>query len=679
MNKNRFINKISLFMIFFATVLLLFTGNFSASAYTIGDAPVGISVSYYDDIDSRGFAWQTSTNVTETLLLVKPESSNEDWSGITPITGKYDDLNGFRCHRAQVTDLQPGNYLYKVGGNGKFSEVGKFTIDNSNDNKVTFSYVTDSQETSVAGFENFNKTLKTAVTHNPNFIMFAGDLVDNSHASWGSDLTKIVMEEWVYCYDTTKEITMNYPMMSAAGNHERAGYSFVYHNNINYDHEASTGGYYSFDYENLHVTVLDSNCFEDGDEEAIAAQVEWLKNDLANTQKQWKVVMLHIGAYSTGDHSNDSSAQRIRDMLPPIFAQYKVDLVLQGHDHVYTRTLPYYYGEGENGKIPNRDEVFIKEDGINWSQEPDGTYYITINYAGTKSYPPVDYDTSRIFPAKSPVNGKVMSQHVLNRMFANIEIDGDRLLMKSYLAKDDGSEELYDYVAIQKNTYNTFSNNVKSVSEKTELTISDAPTINALKKSFENLSPRALTYVSAETIAKYNEILSSYNLEDNLAAYNVIESINKLDTTDYSGDFLANYKEACTGYYSLTETQKALVSNTELLLSIDGKLTQIKDEMTKRYLIEGVQKLVDAIPTAENKAEAIFVAKAAYDLLDDESKQSVLNIENFNIKVDPVVDPEIENEKGCNGSIYAPVTSVLLLGCVIILSRRKRGDYNEEN
>ena len=77
----------------------------------------------------------------------------------------------------------------------------------------------------------------------------------------------------------TKNVTMNYPMMAAAGNHERAGYSYVYHNNIDFDKSLSTGGYYSFDYENLHFTVLDTNVFEDGNEAEIEAEVEWLKQE----------------------------------------------------------------------------------------------------------------------------------------------------------------------------------------------------------------------------------------------------------------------------------------------------------------------------------------------------------------------------------------------------------------
>ena len=669
MNKNRF-KKLSIFALFFATVFTLFVSSFNASAaFEPSSTPAGISVTYYDDIDSRGFAWQTSTSVTEThLLYVKDEGQQVDWSKVTPITGTYNDLNGFRCHKAQVTDLEAGNYLYKVGGNGVYSEVGKFTIDNSNDNKVSFTYVTDSQETSVEGFQNFNKTLTTAVKYNPNFIAFSGDLVDNSHAGWGNDLTKIKMEEWVYAYDTTKSVTMNYPMMNAAGNHERAGYSYVYHNNIDFDKSLSTGGYYSFDYENLHFTVLDTNVFEDGNEEEITAQVEWLKQDLASTTKAWKIVMLHIGPYSTGDHSNDSSAIRIRNTLPAIFAQYKVDLVLQGHDHVYTRTMPYYYGEGEDGKTVNRNETYVKEDGINWSLEPDGTYYVTINYAGTKSYPPVAYDTSRIFPAKSPVNGKVMSQHVKNRMFAHVEIDGDKLLFKSYMAYDDGSDELYDYIAIKKNTYQTAIDAVDALGSN--LTLEDAPKVKAAKDACDSLSERALKYVPTETIEKLNQVLASYNLTDNYAAYEVIQIINKLNTTNYNEEYLVNYKDACELYYNLTSAQKELVNNKDVLFAVNGKLTDIENTITRNYLVQGVQKLVDAIATAEDKEEAVMLAKAAYDLLDEEAKALITNTELLQ---------QIAKEKGCKGSICAPLASIVLLGCVIMVSRRRRGDYNEEN
>ena len=308
MNKKNVFIKITVLLLFLCAFLLI--PNSKVSAFTIGTKPSGIAMTFYDDIDSRGFAWQTSTSVKDThLLVVKDEGQQVDWNSVTPIKGSYNDLNGFRCHKAEVTDLEGGKYLYKVGSPNAYSEVGTFVIDDSNDDKFSFAYVTDPQSSTADGFKLFDQTLKAAVAHNPSFIVNAGDLVDNSHANWGDDLSKIVMEEWCYAYDETKTVTMHYPLMSASGNHESAGYSYVYHNNIDYDKELSTGGYYSFDYENLHFVVLDTNVFERNNQTEINEQLAWLESDLANTDKDWKVVMMHIGPYSTGDHSNDASAK----------------------------------------------------------------------------------------------------------------------------------------------------------------------------------------------------------------------------------------------------------------------------------------------------------------------------------------------------------------------------------
>lgn len=664
MSKKLF-KRISVLLVALFTFLLI--PSLEVEAFTLGRTPTGICVTYYDDIDSRGFAWQTSQEITETkLLVVKDNGQTVNWDSAQVINGTYVDFNEFRCHKAQVTDLTEGKYYYKVGSTGAYSDVGSFVIDSTNDGKVSFTYVTDSQETSIAGFENFNKTLTTAVKHNPDFIAFAGDLVDNSHAGWGSDMSKVKMEEWSYAFDTTKTVTMNYPFMSASGNHERAGYTFVNHSNIDYVKAMSTGGYYSFDYNNLHFIALDTNVFEEGKQDEIDAQVKWLEEDLAATDKEWKVVILHIGAYSTGDHSNDSSAIRIRNMLPPIFAKYKVDLVLQGHDHVYTRTMPYYYGENENGKIPNRNEMYYYEDGYNWSLEPDGTYYITINYAGTKSYPPVDYDSSRIFPAKSPVNGKTMSQHVKNRMFAHIEIDGDQLLMQSFIAHDDGSEELYDYVAIKKNTYEDAIAAIDNLNDT--VTAKDAPELKAASDLVNGLSERALAYLTQTRIDKLNSLLATYKLEDGLAAHDAIVAIEKLDTKNYDEVFWNNYRIANDVYFNLTEEQKELVYNSSDLL-------YLKENINQSYYIKSVQKLIDNIENAKNKEEARLIAKMAYDLLNEESKASIKNAEILNQSF--AQEPIEGDDKGCGGAIMGSLTAVVILSVSVGVIRRKRGEFDE--
>ena len=670
MNRMNIIKKISIFALILFAFLLIPSAK--VKAFTLTEKPTGISVTFYDDIDSRGFAWQTSTSVTKSqLLYIKDEGQAINWNDAIVVEGSHvGDLNGFRSHKAHVCDLAAGKYCYKVGSPNAYSEVGTFTIDDSNDNKVSFTYLTDSQATTPEGFRFFDKTLKAAVAHKPDFITFAGDLVDNSHAGWGDDLSKIVMEEWSYAFDETKDVTMNYAMMSASGNHERAGYTFVNHNNIDFDKEASTGGYYSFDYENIHFTILDTNAMESG---IIDDQIEWLEKDLAETNKPWKIVMLHMGVYSTGDHSNDSISIKIRNLLPPIFAKHKVDLVLQGHDHVYTRTLPYLYGENETGKVANRNEKYVEEDGLLWSVEPDGTYYITINSCGQKYYPPVGYDTSRIFPGKSPVNGKTMSQEIQNRMFAHVEVDGDSLVLKSYISYDDGTEQLYDYIAVKKNTYQSVIESIDKLPEN--LTIENAIEVKEIYESIEGLSDRALAYISEETLEKFYNLLVDYNIKDNVAAYETILAIEKLNTNEYNEEFWDNYQVAIDAYYNLTATQMEMVSNKDILFNLKDNIELLRDETIKNYIVESVQGLIDGIETAENKEKARLIAKMAYEALSDDLKSLITNTEILNQSFAQTETPS-SPLAGCSGAVMATISSVTMLALCVIYIKQKRGEID---
>ena len=85
---------------------------------------------------------------------------------------------------------------------------------------------------------------------------------------------------------------------------------------------------YTINYHNLLLVGLNSNEQQD-------RQAQWLDEVLSENTAQWVVCTFHHPIFSTGKDRDNSE---LRALWKPIFDKYKVDLVLQGHDHTYGRT-----------------------------------------------------------------------------------------------------------------------------------------------------------------------------------------------------------------------------------------------------------------------------------------------------------------------------------------------------
>lgn len=85
--------------------------------------------------------------------------------------------------------------------------------------------------------------------------------------------------------------------------------------------------YYTVKLENVEVFVIYSENFSQ-------AQRRWLEAALKASKASWKIVTLHRPLYSSGFHGG---ARSLRQSLEPLLTQYRVPLVLAGHDHNYER------------------------------------------------------------------------------------------------------------------------------------------------------------------------------------------------------------------------------------------------------------------------------------------------------------------------------------------------------
>jgi 3',5'-cyclic AMP phosphodiesterase CpdA len=86
-------------------------------------------------------------------------------------------------------------------------------------------------------------------------------------------------------------------------------------------------------------------------------QVKWIEDELKKSNEKWKIVYFHHPLYSSA--RTHGSQLKLRAVLEPLFIQYNVSLVLNGHDHTYERIKPQngiqYFVEGSSGQLRGGD------------------------------------------------------------------------------------------------------------------------------------------------------------------------------------------------------------------------------------------------------------------------------------------------------------------------------------
>jgi len=109
--------------------------------------------------------------------------------------------------------------------------------------------------------------------------------------------------------------------------------------------------YYSFNYNNVHVLVMDTDhvSFSSG-----SSQYNFVKSDLESAVKnsniKWIIVYMHKPMFtspnscsSSGCTNGGDTAKSLRTTYGTLFYNNRVDLVLQGHVHNFQRTFPIKY------------------------------------------------------------------------------------------------------------------------------------------------------------------------------------------------------------------------------------------------------------------------------------------------------------------------------------------------
>ena len=376
------------------------------------------------DETQLNFAWYSHTAETPSVRIATKQNMDgaKEFAGTQTDAVTIDGVKYF-SNKAIVKDLKENTkYYYQVFQNGKWQDAESYTTKSFN--SFSFLYVGDPQigasknQTSTeqekmvsAGNEvsssaadnlaarndgyNWNNILNDAIKDHGDvsFIVSAGDQVNAGK------------NEREYAAYLGADALASLPVATTIGNHDSVSNQYTLHfnnpnafsdtdaNYIQGKTEAGTDYYYR--YGNTLFMVLDTNNYNCATHENV------MKKAISeNKDAKWRIVVFHQDIYGSGYDHSDSDGMVLRTQLTPLMDKYDVDVVLQGHDHTYSRTYQLQ-GDGKSHTAYGKDVDMKATDYITQNNcyqivedtasgkvvNPKGTVYLEANSAtGSKFY-----------------------------------------------------------------------------------------------------------------------------------------------------------------------------------------------------------------------------------------------------------------------------------------------------
>ncbi len=298
-----------------------------------GHAQTPLVLSRYPYIQSP-----TTSSVVIAWDTNRAATSRVDY-GLTPDFGLWvaSDVPATR-HALTLTGLSAGTrYWYRVEGDGATLMGGESfrSAKGPDAANVSFAVLGDSGSGSPDQVAVAQQMLK----HAPDFVLHTGDVVyDRGEAeNYGPRF-----------FDIYRDILKSTAFFPSLGNHDYGtdnGQPYLDAFYLPANNPDGTERYYSFDYGDARFIALDVET----DYAPGSPQYTWLEQQLRDRQALWTFVFFHKPPYTSSSHKNDADLPPIRQHLSPLFERYGVDVVFNGHDHDYERTVPIrdFYPDGK--------------------------------------------------------------------------------------------------------------------------------------------------------------------------------------------------------------------------------------------------------------------------------------------------------------------------------------------
>lgn len=386
------------------------------------------------------------TDAKSTIAASKAANTAVDTSTTDSNTKNIDGIaaeSGYINAHATISDLEPNtSYTYHVGAADGSAWSASYTFTTKSfSGDFDFLFFGDPQIGSSGYVDDdgagWADTLKYATTTEPDaeLLVSGGDQIEhaNNEYEWGA-------------FADSSDVLKRYPWASTIGNHDVGGKAYEQHNQVpnslkvpdfypGGNTTANSGGDYWYMYKGVLFIDINSNAYAAGSDAAHVNYVRDVINRYGDDAK-WTTLVYHHSIYSPADHANDKDNQQRRFDFTRAFSDMGVDLVLQGHDHSYSRSYAIKNGKKANvNEQPAAPEVF---------SGPGGVIYMTANSAsGSKYYDLTAPDATQSGYGADPLdptgkrhwaNSVENQEHV--RTFVKVSVTDEKLSVQDIRAGD---------------------------------------------------------------------------------------------------------------------------------------------------------------------------------------------------------------------------------------------------
>jgi len=332
---------ITLQLFYFTSMPLVFGSPISE------ENPKGIRLNIPDDPRSNiAISWYTFSE-TESMVLYGTSSGSLNLTINSP--ENVEKIENTYIHHAVLSNLDPNTiYFYKVGGttSGWSAEFNFTTAPERNSSSLHFiAYGDNRSNRDLRRLVNrlVIQNMSTYHTEPVRFIMNMGDLVSSGNEH----------ELFNYFFDDCEMLFQTIPILPIQGNHEFGDLGLSYYREQFVLPENGNDEWY-WAIQNGMAFILGLDSESHGIIPYDSQNVPWIDSMLkfANNQSTvlWKFAFFHQPPFVSSSHMPRTD---IRKSWSPIFDNNGVDIVFNGHCHLYERSFPV----SSNGSLPT-DELY---------------------------------------------------------------------------------------------------------------------------------------------------------------------------------------------------------------------------------------------------------------------------------------------------------------------------------